>query len=283
MGKNRKRPFLCPICDELEEPNKEDVLPRWLREEQTRLGTQQVSGTFLRIGKRCNSELGRKLEQPASSLIKPMLGGTPQTLDPDHQELVAKWVVKTAALYALRDVQNPNAGPSNLAERALAKSLVRNLLDDGQLPATCRVHLGRFDAALEPRPDERSYFTPEKVPHIQFHANAQFGSLVYDVVVAHPDAFMLAYDQHREAQGNAAWLTRVWPVQRPEVAWPPTEAFGFFEIWKWEALRAASAAQAAGKPGWVPKPVQYLNFSRAQNKELARTFYESVRRDVRES
>lgn len=215
---------ICPICGQQEPLNKEDVLPQWLRRYATTQGgganfQGTVSGkpfnapvpfsVVVPVGKFCNSWMGTTFEEPAKPILVPLIEAWPQTLLPEAQITIAKWVAKTAIIDALLRPERPPDATYHEFRRT------------GQPPAGSTVLLGRY---LSPgansqmghrfiKPPPSAGLSGQQLAFLPF--TVAFGQLiiVFCLHVEGPTVRTLA-----EVNGK---LLRIWPPVGEPIEWPP--------------------------------------------------------------
>ena len=102
---SKRRSGTCPLCLTKGRLTREDAIPVWLRKV-----TLEGSGLprrdwppklTIQICESCNSQLGRRHEDPVSKILKPLVAGKLTTLDPGEQRAIASWVLKTDVMIVL--------------------------------------------------------------------------------------------------------------------------------------------------------------------------------------
>jgi hypothetical protein len=96
----------CPLCAGAGPLTKEDLVPSWIRRDvlrRYRPAPADIPPRFvLRICATCNSNLGRKFEDPAAPILKKLIAGDPLSLDLSEQHIVARWIAKTTLIGLLK-------------------------------------------------------------------------------------------------------------------------------------------------------------------------------------
>lgn len=138
----------CPLCGSSGPRNLEDALPSWVRKyAEKQPGGPYVGTAYGRpySGKRppafrvpvcvsCNRWMGRTFEEPARPVLIPLFQGHPQTVLPDDQRIIARWMAKSALMQELFD------GVKGRVPTAVYRTFRRT----GEPPADCRVFIGRY-------------------------------------------------------------------------------------------------------------------------------------------
>ena len=160
------------------------------------------------VGEQCNSWMGRTFEAPAKPILLPLIDGWPQSLLPQAQEIVARWVAKTAIIDAIgHSVRPPDR-------------VYREFRRTGDPPAGSRVLLGRYSS-----PGVNQYSRPRFVrPQSTGGAPVDLEFLPFSAILGQlivlfclplrgPDVRTVA-----EARGK---LLPIWPPADAPVTWPP--------------------------------------------------------------
>ncbi len=205
--------------------NTEDVLPQWVRRYATAsAGGGGFTGTLasgkaynapvpfqvtVEVGKPCNSWMGTTFEGPAKPALLPLIDGTTHTLSPADQELVGRWIAKTALMNALVTPPHPDL------------AVYQAFRQSGDPPPGSRALIGHYTSpGLNPSFQTRFRKVPGKAPpgtQITFlPLNAILGQLivVYCLPLGEPAVRTVA-----ESNGT---LAQVWPPTNAAVDWPPS-------------------------------------------------------------
>lgn len=222
----------CPVCRVTTWLEEEHVVPLWIERLIHDWGpfTEMVDGEVageptdwmnivVGLCRRCNKRLGKKFEEPASRIMKPMIYWQPtdpttMLLTRGDQATIGRWVVKTIVLRSF------------IAGVAVPQGFWKWLMAGGKPapPFGTHVWIARYprqtqkdtilpEKALEPVRDLRLEW---KSPHFHIGELAMFVAhqrIELDGVITHPA-------EHYDV------LTRVLPKHHDTVIWPPQKRIG---------------------------------------------------------
>ena len=216
---------VCPVCGQTETMNIEDVLPQWVRRHATSVapgaaftGTLASGAPFnapvpfkitVRVGQPCNTWMGERFEAPVKPVLLPLLDGVAQRLTWVDQELIGRWVTKTALMNALAHPPHPDLAVYQAFRRS------------GNPPPGSRVLLGIYSSpgVLPKTRQGFRYAGPGTAPPgtLEFLPfNAILGQLV--IVFCLP---MQGPPVRTVAEAESA-LIEIWPPTRLPITWPPS-------------------------------------------------------------
>jgi hypothetical protein len=236
----------CPLCGSSGPRNLEDALPSWIRKyAEKQPGGPYVGTAYGRpySGKRppafritvcvsCNRWMGRTFEEPARPVLIPLFQGHPQTLLPDDQRVIARWMAKSALMQELFDG----------VKGRVPTEVYRTFRQTGEPPADCRVFIGRYaDNGKLPSTPPSSTPLPARPPtsqrappRIQWEAITP--SPILGFLVAQ---FLLPLTANRfvSVAAQRGLVIPIWPISGRPVHWPPEQSFtvqnAFLrDIWK---------------------------------------------------
>lgn len=237
----------CPICGKEELLNTEDILPSWLRKYAVR--RPDHSGDFVglvdgepyqspelfkrqvKIGKPCATWMGSKFQSPARDILVRLMEHNEHVLGSTELLRVARWVVMTALVDALR------------ARRRPADSTYRTFRDTGQPPDGSRVLIGSYTSpGVAPlvrlasvKSSQPSAAEPRQASFLQL--NHVLGQLVvaFSLPVEGPPVRTVA-----ERKGL---LSEIYPDTPDALSWPREpgiDAAGLQDTFTWEVVRSVS-------------------------------------------
>jgi hypothetical protein len=218
------------LCGDASEPkNIEDALPQWLRKFAAAQGQERFIGTAygkpfngalppaarVSTGKYCNSWMGDTFDVPAKPLLLPLMLGERCTLLPGEQELIARWIAKTALMTELA------LGTAGRVPDRVYHGFRRS----GYPPPQSRVLLGCYsDGGLIPdTPPNRISVLPQQptlasLPSGHWSQAASspiIGSLAAQFVLP------LSNPRFRSIAERQGFLVTIWPPTNREMQWPP--------------------------------------------------------------
>jgi hypothetical protein len=216
---------VCPVCGQTETLNIEDVLPQWVRRHATSVaagapftGTLASGAPFnapvpfqvtVKVGQNCNEWMGKTFEAPAKPLLAPLLDGAAHTLTSADQELIGRWVAKTALMNSLAHPPHPDLAVYQAFRRSGnpppgSRLLLGFYSSPGVLPKTCQ-------GFRYPGPGTAPRGTLEFLPF-----NVMIGQLVivFCLPLQGPPVRTVA-----EARGA---LIEIWPPTGLPITWPPS-------------------------------------------------------------
>ena len=241
MGKKKRGP--CIFCGVRTDLTIEDVFPHWAARELRRLHphtfVQAVSvstdgDTILKERKRkvgsvaavklprlcdpCNKAMGKSIEKPASSLMKPMLGGTLSVVGAGDCDVIATWGTLKALCY---DLIESDPG------RVVFQGELRSFFALQKPPPQFKMWIGKFegqdsDLAWHMRsstysPNDYPGF-PSGTPHSQVLTLIMGDLIVQSVFVGiRGRRFPSLYERPE----NDPFTIRVWPRVATTQEWPP--------------------------------------------------------------
>jgi hypothetical protein len=183
-------------------------------------GDKAWTGKFLSLTVRCvcrscnNGWMDHEIERPARPSLEPMILGGPVTLDRTAQERVAAWAIKTAAM-----TQLARSGPQPLRDDLRAALYERHVA-----PAACRVWL----AALVRTPNPLTWGSVRGLPAIGAHDPAtatgqmELATIAIGQLVLHSLRWSgVELDELVLPHAIEQLVLPVWPVEAPEITWPP--------------------------------------------------------------
>lgn len=197
------------------------MLPRWARTHALRLFPPKIGRPFpprikLRICTDCNHQMGRRYEDRASPLIKPMMQGLARQLTPLQQGDISRWMVKTTLLLSIAN------RIKNRRDYEPTRQLLLTMLDEDAPPAGTSVRVGRFPAAGEEGAADGNANLADLLPggpppRMHFYAVTTLAHFAFEMVMTNsPDA--LHFIARTEASDR---LVRLWPPQIGTAHYPP--------------------------------------------------------------
>lgn len=232
---------LCRVCGHTETINTEDVLPQWHRRHATSVapgspftGTLASGAPFnapvpfqitVNVGQACNSWMGATFEKPAKRAMLPLIDGLAHTIDVAEQEIIARWVAKTALMNALAHPPSPD------------ERVYREFRRCGDPPPGSRVLLGCYSSrGVIPRTARTAFRKPDpgsrpagRVSFLPFTATIGQLVVVYCLSIQGPPV-------RTEAEAQDA-LVNIWPASGAPITWPPpieldASSVGAASVWE---------------------------------------------------
>lgn len=215
----------CVICGGRPD-SREHVWPGWLTktlrgegkfsfERGTQAGVlggwsaPKLNHTTNRLCRSCNSRLGAELEDLAEPVLTPMIQGQETELGIDDQQLVAAWVIKTAAMLSLTFPP-----PQQFAPQILYEWLRNPYLLPPRVSVFLAAYYGRF--SVFSRDVQRK--TVDPLPGKLYSATVSIQHFVFKAAVAGDgDKWTVQSVAEREAEA----AVRIWPIASEVVIWPP--------------------------------------------------------------
>lgn len=228
----------CLFCSSRRKLTKEHVYPTWLYKalavggpitmmygDETLRTTPRLDATLREVCATCNNGWLNELEHTFRSVMLDAIQGhvrEPTVLDPEAQQVVATWAIKT---WLLLERVNAHLRGMAIESPGTLMALRRN-----NAPSeTSRVSIG----AVRITDSTFSWLSSSRLRRVG--ADYDFGVvgvLTIGAVVFHIAG---AAEPPRDRQAvviNASpeWFVPVWPRQVPEVRWPPTSIFTLDEL-----------------------------------------------------
>jgi hypothetical protein len=157
----------------------------WARKRIRKLGVyqaNQVPSVLLPLCEGCNRTFGQRYENDGAPILGPMIDGDSRSLSPTDQEIIGRWIVKTALLNAL----DPSI-PAPTAQREQIRQLCAQMCDHNAPPHQSFVRLGAldvdrpFDGAGQAGLHRRGY-----LPTALVRATQSMGHVAWEVAVGTP-------------------------------------------------------------------------------------------------
>lgn len=212
-------PAPCRLCLRTRKLNDEDVLATWARKFTLRMfredGQANPPRIKLRICTECNARMGRRYEDVAAPLIKPLMLGQEVSLTVQEQADISRWVIKTTLLLNVKERIRSGRDYETI------RQLLAAMIEVDVPPPGCSVRIGRFPAEEDDPPDVAANLAeilPGGPPStILFCAVASFGQLGIDVVMTNP-ADLVDFIARTETSDR---LVRIWPPTVQGAEFPP--------------------------------------------------------------
>jgi hypothetical protein len=245
---SKKRKGTCVFCRSSGKLTEEDSVPQWVARQLKVLYPHTYSyathfdlgsnGTFVPARPRkggsvasiklpvvcakCNGKWMGRMENRASVILLPALGGNPISLNREQQKVLAKWGAMKSLIFGLRQ---PNSSGC-IKDIDLEEFHALN-----RIPPDFRMWLAHF-------PDHESDFfvhgmrdnTWSRNSYDNFPAgttHAQVLTLVFGVLVVKTvyvcirgRPIPISYDRPQDDN----FTVQIWPIQSRSVQWPPSEA-----------------------------------------------------------
>jgi hypothetical protein len=208
--------MMCPLCLTNPANTQEDIVPQWVRKRIRKLGVyigNQVPSLRMPMCEHCNGKLGRKYENETAPILGPMMDGMDRVLSPSDQEIVGRWIIKTALLASL----DPKLGVPAL-QRAQIRRLCCEMRDHGTPPHQSFVRIAGFD---RDRPIDAEghddLHRPGYLPTLLTKATQMSGHVAWEVAVGAPREM----ERFVASCADNESLVRIWPPQLAAVTWPP--------------------------------------------------------------
>jgi hypothetical protein len=230
----------CAFCNASDAPlNREHVWPSWIqavlesrvkvpiKDESTLVSGQRRQRAWddrpyrlkvRAVCRGCNGGWMSRLEERAKPLLTPLMQGMPRALEPSHQEVIATWGFKTAAMHELRHDEEGRFLPSRHR---------RILFETGMPPKNGGIWIGAYsgdDWGASYRQHSVHMAFPGREQSGQpntYIATLQAGRLVLQVWGHMIDDEDIASVDRRLDGFILEALRRIWPRRSRSLAWPP--------------------------------------------------------------
>lgn len=239
----------CILCGQRKPGSMEDVIPRWVRKHlgitgdvTTRVGDsgQQRVDPFLSVPLRrvacrdCNNGWMSQLETKVKPYLGPMLlNEHPVDLDEEQQRHLARWAVMKVLLLELSARQQHSRRRQNVGYEASAAELAWLYVRD-EPPPRSRVWIGAFNSQNTTVASTRARLFKLDMDDGSDPMTTHLTTLTVGCVLF--QVFSIDYvtaDSRNAAQFDdnppepfARALSRIWPIERSSVHWPPVFAIG---------------------------------------------------------
>jgi hypothetical protein len=222
----------CALCGESGvKLTVEDVQPTWVREY-----AQRVSAGELFIGEAwgrpysgpkppahrvklicepCNHWMGGEFEETTKPILVPLMEGAPQTLLPPNVRRLARWVNKSALMFALTTPQPPDEAIYRAFRRS-GDPAPNCLISIGHVSSTGQLLVVNPSGAPRGPKPKPGHWLPEPVgPHKAWHLTIVIGHFVAQFVYLAPG------EKFDTAARNFGFIVPIWPDAGIPVQWPP--------------------------------------------------------------
>jgi hypothetical protein len=222
----------CIFCDN-PAGNREHVWPRWILERKD-LGAfrlkiangpekvlNNVELTVKTVCQSCNNGWMSSLEAEAMPILTEMFEDKSVSLDQEQQQILARWLMKTAMVYdSIKGRNAPNIFYTKDECVAFRQSF--------QIPMPTMIWIGRFDEVhrdMSGLDFSREVDGDRLTGNVMTITNEHF---VAQVLSLHPPQISTGATYIGVEQKQGEWglaLTQIWPPANAAVKWPPP---GFF-------------------------------------------------------
>ncbi|MCS5731995.1 hypothetical protein N1031_19745 [Herbiconiux moechotypicola] len=203
---------------------KEDVFNSWLRKFLADKSTNPTGfppRVVIHICERCNNELSRVFDTPASKVLKHMMNRTPGVLTREEQLVVARWRVKTDLLYNLLRtetfyIEGPEPKTDESYERD--RAMVMRMLDsEGSDLPEASVRVGIVDPLNTTTPPK--LLAPNWPKEWNSHVLSSvepLGILLFESVIFFPGQ-RVAFTKDNPPRDDFPYLA---PTVKESIRWP---------------------------------------------------------------
>jgi hypothetical protein len=249
-------PRLCIICDERRASTKEDIVPNWLRREIRKLnvyaGQINQASLLVRMCEDCNSTFGRRYEDKAAPILKPLLRGEDTLLSPSDQRMMVRWLVKTVLFFAL-------SRPSDLspAYSEFFREICRQMKQEYVIPYQTMVRIGACNPTVTEDPANLMLHNPGPLPDAVYYSVSMCGPIAWEVVMANPDTLT----EFASSCPNTGPLFGIWPESKKDIRWQPSRCLTMQDIyflrmaWQKKVWPVPDGTVFHPPAAWVSKPV----------------------------
>ena len=217
-------PRKCPVGLANPADTREDVMPQWVRKRIRKLGIyvgDRVPSILMPMCNDCNGKFGRRFENETAPILGPMMDGEHRPLSTADQEIIGRWIIKTALLGALGQ-----AVPGT-PERERIRSFCCAMRDHGTPPHQSFVRLGAFDRGVPIDAEGHSNLHQTGyLPTVHVRGANISGHVAWEVAIGEPSELGRFITSCTD---NDA-LALIWPPQLTEVAWPPPTRLTYRDV-----------------------------------------------------
>jgi hypothetical protein len=250
------QPRLCIICDEQRAGTKEDIVPNWLRREIRKLdayaGSINQASLLVRMCEDCNATFGKRYENQAAPIVKPLLRGETRLVSSADQRMIVRWVVKTVLFFAL-------SRPSDLssAQRDFFREVCRHMKLEYVIPYETMVRIGVCNPVVTEDPANLALHNFGPMPEVLYWSVSMCGPMAWEVVFATPDVL----SEFANICPNEDPFFRIWPGRGVEIRWPPSGCLTMQDIyflrmaWQEKAWPVPDGTVFRPPAAWASRPV----------------------------
>jgi hypothetical protein len=238
----------CPLCLGRRHPSTvEDYLPQWLRKADLTArpvpaGEQLPEKFKTRICKKCNAHLGKKFENPAAPLLKPVVGSDATlTWDADDQATIAHWFIKTNLMYAFACLPKDDR---EFVRKALLDFMYALNIDGYWSIRVGAMNpvIGKLDSdAVAPTAENVEHLIPAVLPATAHAGIEGVGWLQAEVIYVRDEA---SFHKFIADTPDSDWWIRLWPVVAQKIHWPPGQRLSFLDVLRMKQVWRTSVQSA---------------------------------------